>query len=87
MPPEGGDLFIGGGVDVGGDSVDGVDACSRDDSDDDDLVSQVACDLQPPEDESEGAASIYIAEHDQHTSVLESKLRWHDNTLETKPKP
>ena len=49
MPPEGGDLFIGGGVDVGGDSADGVDVCSRDDSDDDDLVSQVVCDPRPSE--------------------------------------
>jgi len=61
MPPEGGDLFIGGGVDVGGDSVDGVDACSRDDSDDDNLVSQVACDPLPNEYECEDNDLTYIS--------------------------
>ena len=83
MPPVGGDLFIGGGYD---DDVD-VGVCAHDDSDERDPVSQVACDLLPTEYESEGDDSIYIVEHDQHTSVLESKLRWRDNSQVTKPKP
>ena len=61
MPPEGGDLFIDGGVDVGGYSVDGVDVCSRDGSDDDDLVSQVACDPPPSEYECEDNDLVYIS--------------------------
>ena len=84
MPPEGGDLFIFGGDDgVDDDVYVGV----RDDNDVDDLVLQVFCDPLPTEYECEDIDSIYIAEHDQHTNALESKLRWHDNILATKPKP
>ena len=83
MPPEGGDLFIGG-VDDGD-----VDVCvdAHDDNDADDLVSRVLFDPLPTEYVYEDIDSIYIAEHDQHTNALESKLRWHDNILVTKPKP
>ena len=80
MPPEGGDLFIFG--DDGGAYV-GV----RDDNDADDPVWQVFFDPLPTECECEDIDLIYIAEHDQHTNVLEPKLRWHDNILVTKPKP
>jgi hypothetical protein len=83
MPPVGGDLFIGGGY---GDDVD-VGVCAHDDNDEHDPVSQVAFDPQPTEREYEDIDSIYIAECDQHTSVLESRLRWHDNILGTKPMP
>ena len=61
MPPEGGDLFIVGGVGVGGDSVDDVDVCYRDDSDDGDLVSQVAFDPPPSEYECEDNDLAYIS--------------------------
>ena len=47
MPPDGGDLFIGGGVE-GGDDFD-VGVCAHDDNDEHVLVSQVACDLLPTE--------------------------------------
>ena len=80
MPPEGGDLFIFG--DDGGAYV-GV----RDDNDADDPVWQVFFDPLPTECECEDIDSTYIVEHDQHTNALESKRRWHDNILVTKPKP
>jgi len=83
MPPEGGDLFIfGGGDGVDDDVYVGV----RDDNDADDPVWRVF-DPLPTECECEDIDSIYIAERDQHTNALESKLRWHDNILATKPKP
>ena len=80
MPPEGGDLFI---VGVDDDAYVGV----RDDNDADDPVWRVFFDPLPTECECEDIDSIYIAERDQHTNALESKLRWHDNILATKPKP
>ena len=61
MPPEGGNLFIGGGAGGGGDSVDNVDVCYRDDIDKDDPVSQVACDPRPSEHECEDSDSAYIS--------------------------
>ena len=79
MPPVGGDLFIVGDGDVY------VDV--HDDNDVDDLVSRVLFDPLPTEYVYEDIDSIYIAEHDQHTNALGSKLRWHDNTLATKPTP
>ena len=81
MPPVGGDLFIVGGGD------DDVYVGVHDDNDVDDLVLQVFCDPLPTEYVYEDSDSAYIAEHDQHTNALGSKLRWHDNILATKPKP
>ena len=81
MPPVGGDLFIVGEGD------DDVYVGVHDDNDVDDLVLQVFCDPLPTEYVYEDSDSAYIAEHDQHTNALGSKLRWHDNTLETKPTP
>ena len=57
MPPEGGDLFIGGGYD---DDVD-VGVCAHDDSDERDPVSQVACDPLPSEYECEDNDLTYIS--------------------------
>ncbi len=70
---------MGVGVDVG--------ACFHDDSGGDGLVWQVVFYPLPTEYEYEDIDSTYIAEHDQHTSALGSKLHWHDNILGTKPKP
>ena len=81
MPPEGGDLFIVGGGD------DDVYVGVRDDNDVDDLVSRVFFDPLPTEYVYEDSDSACIAEYGQHTNALGSKLRWHDNTLETKPTP
>ena len=81
MPPVGGDLFIVG------DGDDDVYVGVHDDNDVDDLVLQVFCDPLPTEYVYEDSDSAYIAEHDQHTNALESKRRWHDNILVTKPKP
>ena len=61
MPPEGGDLFIGGGGDVGDGFVDGVDAYSHDNSGGHDPVSQVACDPLPNEYEYEDNDLVYIS--------------------------
>jgi len=61
MPPEGGDLFIGGGAGVGGDSVDDGDVYSRDDIDGNDPVSQVAFDPPPSEYECEDNDLAYIS--------------------------
>ena len=81
MPPVGGDLFIVGGGD------DDVYVGVHDDNDVDDLVSRVFFDPLPTEYVYEDSDSACIAEYDQHTNALGSKLRWHDNTLETKPTP
>ena len=70
---------MGADVDVG--------VCAHDDNGEHDPVSQVACDLLPTECEYEDSDSIYISEHDQYASALESKLHWNDNILATKPKP
>ena len=59
----------------------------HDDNDVDDLVSRVFFDPLPTEYVYEDSDSACIAEYDQHTNALGSKLRWHDNTLETKPTP
>ena len=73
MPPEGGNLFI----DEGG----GAGACISGQG------GQVAFSPLPTEYEYEDNDSTCIAEHDQHTNALGSKLHWHDNILGTKPKP
>ena len=79
MPPVGGDLFIVGDGDVY------VDV--HDDNDVDDLVSRVFFDPLPTEYVYEDSDSACIAEYDQHTNALGSKLHWHDNILGTKPTP